>query len=533
MRAPIGWYEPGTLADGKAGVVGALRELGTPFGVVRHGPGLAAATGGRATLGGPRTSPTALELLAFVPALEPDQLGDPGFQATYGTRVNYIAGAMANGIGSTDVVIAMARAGMIGFFGAAGLTTERIDAAITTIRAAIGEAPQGFNLIHSPAEPRQEQETVDLFLARGVTVASASAFMSLTPPVVQYRATGLREVGGKVVPRNHVLAKLSRTEVAERFLRPPPKNLLDGLVAAGRITAAEAALAARLPMASDITAEADSGGHTDNRPLPVLLPLFLDLRARVARDFAPAAEVRIGAGGGLGEPSAVAAAFALGAAYVLTGTVNQACVEAGTSDMVREMLADAGMADVGMAPASDMFEQGVQVQVLTRGTMFAARGRQLYEIYREYASLDALPTDVRDKLEQKLLRKPLAEVWDETRAFWAGRDPRQVERALREPKHKMALCFRWYLGLSSRWAIAGVEDRRQDAQIWCGPAIGSFNAWTAGSFLHDPRQRRVSVVGANLMAGAAALTRARRLVEQGVDPGPEAFGWTPRPLAPA
>ena len=42
---------------------------------------------------------------------------------------------------------------------------------------------------------------------------------------------------------------------------------------------------------------------------------------------------------------------------------------------------------------------------------------------------------------------------------------------------------------------------------------------------------QVAVVGANLMAGAAAVTRARRLAEQGVDAGPEAFHWTPRPLA--
>ena len=36
---------------------------------------------------------------------------------------------------------------------------------------------------------------------------------------------------------------------------------------------------------------------------------------------------------------AVAAAFAMGAAYVLVGSVHQACVESGTSDIVRAMLA--------------------------------------------------------------------------------------------------------------------------------------------------------------------------------------------------
>ena len=68
----------------------------------------------------------------------------------------------------------------------------------------------------------------------------------------------------------------------------------------------------------------------------------------------------------------------MGAAYVVTGSVNQACVESGTSPAVRQMLAEAEQADVAMAPAADMFEMGVKVQVLKRGTMFAMRAAKLY-----------------------------------------------------------------------------------------------------------------------------------------------------------
>ena len=81
----------------------------------------------------------------------------------------------------------------------------------------------------------------------------------------------------------------------------------------------------------------------------------------------------------------------MGADYVLTGTVNQACVEAGTSEAVRRMLADAEQADVAMAPAADMFEMGVELQVLKRGTMFAMRAERLYRLYRDHAGLDQLP----------------------------------------------------------------------------------------------------------------------------------------------
>jgi PfaD family protein len=240
--------------------------------------------------------------------------------------------------------------------------------------------------------------------------------------------------------------------------------------------------------------------------------------------------VRVGAAGGIGTPAAAAAAFALGAAYVLTGSVNQACVESGTSDLVRALLAEAGMADVIMAPSSDMFEAGVQVQVLRRGTMFAQRARQLHEVYRTYPALDALPPDVRERVESKVLGRPIDAVWADCVTFFRERDPAQLERARRDPKHHMALVFRWYLGMSSRWAIAGDVSRTTDTQIWCGPAMGAFNDWVRGSFLEAPAERSVVTVAANLTAGAAFHLRLAQLRAQGVEPGPAAR-WVPRPLA--
>ncbi len=529
-----GWYkvEHARVDSSRQGLLDALQRLDQPVFVVRTEEGPAVATGGQAVFATSPAPADALPLLAWVPPLTPDRLGDPTFQETYGVRVNYVAGAMANGIASTEIVCAMAKAGMIGFFGAAGLTTPRIREAIDRIQAEIGDLPFGSNLIHSPQEPRQEWETVDLYLEKGVRTVSASAYLGLTPQVVTYRLKGAH-VGpdGRVVVPNRVLAKVSREEVAAHFLNPAPERMLRALVEQGRLTAQEAALGERVPMADDLTAEADSGGHTDNRPLPVLLPLLIGLRDRVVAERGYDRPVRVGAAGGLAAPSSVAAAFAMGAAYVLTGTVNQACVEAGTSPMVREMLAEAGAADVGMAPASDMFEGGVKVQVLKRGTLFAQRGEKLYALYRDHGAWEAIPQADRERVEQQILRRPFASVWADCEAFFAARDPKQLERAARDPRHKLALVFRWYLGLSSRWAIAGDTDRRMDAQVWCGPGIGAFNAWTRGTFLAEPARRDVVTVAANLMAGAAAITRARWLVQQGVSAGPEAEAWVPRPVA--
>jgi PfaD family protein len=476
-------------------------------------------------------------LLASLPPLFPEWLGDRSFCEAHGVRFPYSSGAMANGIATSRIVVAMAEAGFLSFFGAAGLAPARVEAAIDEIEAQLGPGDGastptwGSNLIHSPQEPAIEEAVADLYLRRGVRRVSAAAYMRLTPSIVRYAYAGVREDADGLVHRaNHVFAKVSRPEVARRFMEPAPAAMLDALVSAGKLTADEARLGSRLPVAEDYTVESDSGGHTDNRPLTALLPTILAVRDAVVRERAYARPIRIGAAGGLGTPGAVAAAFSLGASYVLTGSVNQACVESGLSSEGKAMLAKADLADVVMAPAADMFEMGVEVQVLRRGTMFGVRARKLYELYRKYESLDAIPREERERLEQKVLRSTFEEAWQSTRSFWEGRDAREVEKAEADARHKMALVFRSYLGLASRWSIDGVEDRRGDYQIWCGPAMGAFNAWTAGSFLEDPANRTVVQVARNLMEGAAVVTRAQQLRSYGVAVPHGGFDYRPRPL---
>ncbi|CAM2067036.1 PfaD family polyunsaturated fatty acid/polyketide biosynthesis protein [Sulfidibacter corallicola] len=481
----------------------------------------------------PQSRQTTFPLLASLPALFPEWLGDRSFLEAHGVRFPYVAGAMANGIATADMVIAMGKAQMLGFFGAAGLDPDRIEQALDRIEAELNPigAAWGSNLIHSPNEPRLEAAVVDLYLRRDVRRVSASAYMKLTPHVVRYAVSGLkRDASGRIQRKNFLFAKISRPETARHFMSPPPGDMLNNLVAAGQISAEEAELARHLPLAEDFTVESDSGGHTDNRPLAALFPCIAEVRAECMARYGYDRPIRLGAAGGLGTPSAVAAAFALGAAFVLTGSVNQAAIESGLSESGKQLLAGAGMADVIMAPAADMFELGVEVQVLKRGTMFGIRAHKLYQLYSAYPGLDDLPAKERANLEKHFFKKSLEQAWADTRDFWAERDPREVEKAEANPKHRMALVFRAYLGLSSRWAIAGTPDRLMDYQIWCGPAMGAFNDWTRDSFLARPENRTVTQIAYNLLEGAAVVTRAHQLRSYGVAVPEQAFRYQPRPL---
>lgn len=518
----------GTVALDAESIAAAVHATEAPLMIVETPRGRGLARGGSAAFGSRPQDTTHYPIVGFVPPVSIEGLGDSTFRSDHGLRYAYVSGAMAAGIGSVEIVQEMARHGMLGFFGAAGLSPVRVEQAIDRLQHEFGGAPAGpqggampraafgFNLIHSPNEQSLEKAIVDLYLRRGVNLVEASAYLDLTPHVVRYRLHGIhRRADGQIVTPNRVIAKVSRIEVGSKFFAPAPAKILAQLIEEGVLTHEQARLAEQVPLAQDITAEADSGGHTDNRPALTLVPTILALKDRAMAQYRFAQPLRVGAAGGISTPSSAAAAFAMGAAYILVGSVQQACVESGTCDAVRQMLAEAEQADTTMCPCADMFEMGVKVQVLKRGTMFPMRAARLYETYRAYKGIEEIPTADREWLEKNLFRVSLDEVWRQTCDYFSTRDPAQVEKGNRDPKHKMALIFRWYLGQSSRWANSGEPSRRLDYQIWCGPAMGAFNEWTRGTFLAQPNHRRVATVAYNLLHGAAVMQRIQGLQSQG------------------
>jgi len=523
----------GDLVVGDDALRTALHDIARPVYLLDAGPGRAVAADGTARFGrDARPREGDLPILGWAAPCRLDSLGDPAFRRAHGLRFAYVAGAMANGIASVELVEAMSRAGMLGIFGAAGLPVRAVEQAIDQLTRSLGQAPFGFNLIHSPNEPGLESDIVELYLRHGIRLVEASAYMDLTLPLIRYRVSGIhRNPEGAIVAPNRVIAKVSRVEVARRFFAPPPEALLRTLVAQGEITEEQARLAREIPVAQDLTAEADSGGHTDNRPALALLPTMVALRDAMQREYGYGELLRVGAAGGIATPHAASAAFAMGAAYVLVGSVNQSCVEAGTSDAVRQMLAEADQADIAMAPAADMFEMGVKVQVLKRGTMFAMRAARLYELYRAYDGLESIPAPELQKLEQTFFRATSEEVLEQVEAYFLERDPGQWERARFDSKHRMALVFRWYLAQASTWANAGEPTRRIDYQIWCGPAMGAFNAWVNDGFLANAENRSVVTVALNILYGAAVLGRVQALRSQGVVLSPVQQRIEPQTLA--
>ncbi|AJQ29672.1 ACP S-malonyltransferase [Pelosinus fermentans] len=438
----------------------------------------------------------------------PSCLGSSEFKKDYNLTYAYVTGGMYRGVASKEIVVKMGKAGMLGFFGTGGLNLSQIEDAIQYIQKEllVGEA-YGMNLLHNPNNPEMEEKTIDLYINYGVKNVEAAAFINVTPSLVKYRVKGLKKnEQGKVITSNKIIAKLSRPEVAQAFLSPAPAQILAKLVSENKITQEEADLSTQIPMADDICVEADSGGHTDGGVAYALTPAVIKLRDDMMEKYQYNKKVRIGAAGGIGTPQAAAAAFILGADFIVTGSINQCTVEAATSDAVKDLLQEMDVQDTEYAPAGDMFELGAKVQVLKKGLFFSARANKLFELYRQYNSLNEIDEKTKKQIQERYFKRSFEEVYNDVKAFYPAQE---IEKAERNPKHKMALIFRWYFGYSSRLALSGSTESKVDFQIHCGPALGSFNQWVRGTTLENWQERHVDEIALKLMHETAELLDQR------------------------
>jgi trans-AT polyketide synthase/acyltransferase/oxidoreductase domain-containing protein len=439
-----------------------------------------------------------------------ENLGSAAFRRDYGLRYAYLAGSMFRGVASVALILRMARAGLMGFLGTGGLTIEEIDAALREIKTTLGrDGRYGANLLHQLDDPDAERAVVALYLRHDVRCVEAAAYMQITPALVHYRFSGAyRDAGGRPCALRRVVAKVSRPEVASAFMQPAPEAIVRRLVEEGALTAEEGEIARLLPISHDVCVESDSAGHTDGGVALALLPMMTRLRDEMMERHRYHDRIRIGASGGLGAPEAVAAAFVLGAEFIVTGSINQCSPEAGTSGAVKDLLATLDVQDTGYAPAGDMFEIGAKVQVVRKGTLFTPRANKLYQLYRQHESLDAIERETRNTIETTYFRRSFDEVWRDTRDYLSrSGQTGEIEKAERNARHRMARVFRWYFAHSIQVALEGNLAEKVNFQVHCGPAMGAFNRFVKGTDLESWQERHVDTIAERLMTGAAEVLR--------------------------
>lgn len=434
-------------------------------------------------------------------------LGSTQFKHDYNTKYAYLVGSMYKGIGSAQLVIQLGKHGFMGFFGTGGLRISEVENQLQKIRGSLNSMQSfGMNLLATPMRPQLEKALVDLYLKYNVTYIEAAAFTQLTPSLVYYRIKNLkRNDTNEIEAPHHILAKISHPLLAQAFMAPPPRKIVERLLAEGEINEQEAYLSQFIPMAQDICVEADSGGHTDQRVTLTLLPSIMRLRDEAMHLYKYKKQIRVGCAGGLGTPEAIACVFLMGSDFVLTGSINQASVEANTSPLAKEILQSLDISDTTYVPAGDMLEFGSKIQVVAKGLLFPARAKELYTLYKYHSSLEELDKATQLRIQNKYFHKSFKEVWQETENYYLHANPIELAQAEKLPKYKMGLIFKWYHSHCNKLAINGIAEQKVNFQIQCGSAMGAFNHWAKNSPLANWQNRHVVTLAKELMEQAAVF----------------------------
>ena len=127
-----GWWHPGSQLPSvpPANMREALLRIRHSLFMVEREGSLVPELGGTCVLGDDPGTAGSLPVAGHAPPCLPENLGDRSFCADLGIRYPYLGGSMAKGISSAAMVEELGRAGMLGFFGAAGLSLATVEEAV-------------------------------------------------------------------------------------------------------------------------------------------------------------------------------------------------------------------------------------------------------------------------------------------------------------------------------------------------------------------------------------------------------------------
>jgi NAD(P)H-dependent flavin oxidoreductase YrpB (nitropropane dioxygenase family) len=247
-----------------------------------------------------------------------------------------------------DVAAAVTKAGGMGVLGALGRTPEHLDMELTWIEDQVGDLPYGVDIvipatsldrdsddpaIHARLEamiPAGHRQFVEDFLLRH----------QIGPPLDETRSTA--RVGNSAAERELVDIVLGhKARLLVNALGPMPKEIVDrahdrGLLAGGLVGSPAHAARQRAHGVDVIIAQgSEAAGHTGRISTMVLVPQVVD-----AVHPAP-----VLAAGGVASGRQIAAAMALGAQGVWTGTIWLTVDEADTDPQLKARLLAATSSD--------------------------------------------------------------------------------------------------------------------------------------------------------------------------------------------
>jgi NAD(P)H-dependent flavin oxidoreductase YrpB (nitropropane dioxygenase family) len=249
-----------------------------------------------------------------------------------------------------DVVAAVSRAGGFGVLGAIGFSPEQLEIELHWIDEHVGGKPYGVDIVMPaksavPDGVKLDQESLERMLPEPQKKFVAEILeryqVPQMPAGMPTAAAGLLEWAGGATRSQVDIALEHPIRLLVNALGPPPKDVVEraharGIPVAALVGSAKHAVeqvAAGVDLI--IASGTEAGGHTGEVGTMVLVPDVVDA----------VAPIPVLAAGGIGSGRQVAAALALGAEGVWTGSIWLTVAESDTHPVVIEKLLRAGSRD--------------------------------------------------------------------------------------------------------------------------------------------------------------------------------------------
>ncbi|SOD99176.1 ACP S-malonyltransferase [Spirosoma fluviale] len=396
------------------------------------------------------------------------------FVDDYQLKYPYVAGGIGYGISSRQMVESMTKGGMLGFLDIADRPLADVENDLRTLAYTCGKesARYGCTISQGLSDELTIDKLFGLLRAYNIQVIETHDDPQITEKLVEYRLQAFDQRGEAI---NRLLIKTGNPVVLEEIMKPISETILLKLQQRGKLTKEQVERGRRIALASDVCVLADPGGLTSHGSPFVLFPHALMLREQFTRQYRYEQPIHVGLGGGIGSPLAVQMAFAMGADFVHTTSVNLCTIESGLHAYTKQLLQEISVEDTGYAPCSDfLFNPNKKIQVVKKGVLFPARANKLYELFKQHAAISEIDPRVIVQLEEKFYQKSLAGVWEDIVKKRQG-TPDLISKALQNSKYYMYLLFQEYFHLSAEWAVKGDGTYLLNFQIPCGAELGALN----------------------------------------------------------
>ncbi|WP_073587898.1 ACP S-malonyltransferase [Anaerocolumna xylanovorans] len=420
-------------------------------------------------------------------------LGSEEFKKDYDVDFAYAVGGMCKGISSAAMIKKLADSRILGFLGTYKLQLHEAEELIDQALASMEHHRVGVNVTYDALNSKDHIGIMEYIIKRDIRNIEVSDYRMIDLSIVKYRLKAIyTDKDSTLVIPHKILAKVSSREMAEKFCSPAPEEMVQILYQNNEITEFEAKYAKYIPMCDDLCIEYHMQGQSALGYIQTIKEMSRLLYEKYDLYQCP----RVGFAGGIGNPQMIAVSFLMGADFVVTGSINQCSVEAATSNIVKDNLQSLDETDFTYAAVSDLFEFGEKKSIVKKGSLYHIRANRLYEVYNRYNSVEEIPADIKNLIEEKYFQKSFETIYSD---IYENLTKDNKKLSKEQPKYKMALIIRCFLDKCFQDALDGRMEGKINYQIISSNAIVQFNHWVKDTELSDWKRRYVDVIAKRIM----------------------------------